>query len=219
MIKPPYSYSHLALYEGCAYKHNLQRILKIQPPEAPDTTASDRGTFLHEACESYINKDIETLPHEIQQFKPVLDKLRAQGAKSEVKLACKIDMTPCEYEDPEAFFYGVIDTLEISVLIAQVGDWKSGKRRDYSSQLSFYAMLTLINFPQLKTVMTRIRYLDLGLSEAGSEYTRRDLDTLFAKWKLTVERMTKDKIRSPTPGDHCRWCPYNAKKMGVCKWG
>ena len=219
MIKPPYSYSHLALYDGCAFKHNLQRILEVHPAEPQDTKAADRGTMLHEACEAYITGEVEIIPTEIAQFKPVLDKLRKSGAKCEVRLACTEDMQPCEYDDPDAFFYGVIDTLELGELVMQVGDWKSGKKRDYSSQLSFYAMLVLINYPKVKTVMTRIRYLDLAVSTPGFEHGRRGLPALFDKWKLTVSRMVKDKIRSPTPGDHCKWCPYNAKKMGICKWG
>jgi hypothetical protein len=219
MIKPPYSYSNLALYESCAAKHNYQRILGLKPPEDLTHPAAMRGTMLHEACESFIEGKIVELPRELVQFRPVLEKLKAQGAKSEVKLACTIDMEPCAYDDPNAYFYGIIDTLEVEGSTAQVGDWKSGKKNDYSSQLAFYTLLQFINNPDIKNIVTRIRYIDLGISEPGLTYSRRDVPILWEKYTKIVERMTSDRIRSPTPNEYCRYCPYSKVQMGICKWG
>jgi hypothetical protein len=218
MIKPPYSYSHLALYESCAAKHNYQRILGLKPPEDITHPAAMRGTMLHEACESFIAGTITELPRELYQFRPVLEKLKAQGARSEVKVACTIDMQPCDYNDPNAYFYGIIDTLEITGTTAQVGDWKSGKKNDYSNQLAFYTLLLFINNPSIKDIVTRVRYIDLGISEPGLKYSRRDLPKLWEKYTRIVERMTSDRIRSPTPNEWCKYCPYSKTQMGICKW-
>jgi CRISPR/Cas system-associated exonuclease Cas4 (RecB family) len=218
MIKPPYSYSNLALYEFCAAKHNYQRILKLKPLEDTTHPAAMRGTMLHEACESFIKGEVSELPRELSQFKPVLEKLKAQGAQCEVKLACTIDMEPCAYDSPDAYFYGIIDTLELSGTTAQVGDWKSGKKNDYSSQLGFYTMLLFINYPMIKDIATRIRYIDLGVSEPGVQYNRRDEPKLWEKYTKIVQRMTSDRIRSPTPNEYCRYCPYSKGQMNICKW-
>jgi PD-(D/E)XK nuclease superfamily len=218
MIKPPYSYSNLALYEHCAAKHNYQRILNLKPPEDTTHPAAMRGTMLHEACELFISGKITELPIELYQFRPVLEKLKAQGAQSEVKLACTINMEPCAYDSPDAYFYGIIDTLELAGTTAQVGDWKSGKKNDYSKQLAFYTLLLFINNPSIKGIVTRIRYIDLGISEPGTSYTRRDIPTLWEKYTKIVDRMTSDRIRSPTPNEYCRYCPYSKQQMGICKW-
>jgi PD-(D/E)XK nuclease superfamily len=217
-LAPPYSYSNLALYESCSAKHNYQRILGLKPPEEITHPAAMRGTMLHEACESFILGKITELPKELYQWRPVLEKLKAQGAKSEVKLACTIDMQPCDYNDPNAYFYGIIDTLEITGTTAQVGDWKTGKKNDYSNQLAFYTLLLFINFPDIKNIVTRIRYIDLETSEPGATYTRRDVPILRDKYTEIVQRMTSDRIRSPTPNEWCKYCPYSKGQMGICKW-
>jgi hypothetical protein len=173
--------------------------------------------MLHEACEAYINGEITVVPAELKGFLPVLDKLKAQGAKSEVQLACTINREPCAYDSPDAYFYGVIDTLEVEGRVSQVGDWKSGKERDYSNQLAFYTMLQFINSDSSR-IMTRIRYLDLVKSVPGTTYNRSDLDFLWLKFTSVADRMVKDRIRSPRPNEFCRYCPFNKNKMGLCKW-
>lgn len=218
MIKPPYSYSNLALYTACAARHHYERGLKLKPLEQVASPAADRGILLHKACEDFIAGEITTLPHDLHRFLPILERLKATGAKSEIHLASDKNQNPVSYDSPDAYFYGIIDTLELSNIVAMVGDWKSGKARDYNPQLAFYTMLVLINYPEIQTVKTRIRYIDLGLSSNCLEYTRKDLQHLWDNTMALVERMNRDRIHAPTPGDHCIWCPYSKRKMNVCKW-
>lgn len=217
-MKPPFSYSNLSLYAACAQRHYFERVLAIKPLEQSTSPAAERGVLLHKMCEDYTNNLIQELPPELARWRPVLDKLRNSNTKSELKLAVSINMEPVPYDSPDAFFYGVIDTLELADWMACVGDWKSGKERDYTQQLKFYTMLVLINFPQLRTIKTRIRYIDLGVSASGPEFGRANLDSLWAEFQELATRAVSDHIHAPTPNVHCTWCPYSKKAMAICKW-
>lgn len=218
ILKPPYSYSNLAQYSACAARHNYERILKLKPLEDTQHPAAARGTSLHEICDKYTKGEITVLPSELSRFKPVLDKLVNVGALAEVKLAITRDLQPCDYDDPNAYFYGIIDTLELDGPQACVGDWKSGKERDYSHQLRFYTLLVFISYPDVNLIHTRIRYIDLYKSVPGISYSRPHVSQIMAEFSYIVDRMLKDRIRAPTPSDICGWCPYNKQKLGICKW-
>jgi hypothetical protein len=206
------------MYAACAARHHYERGLKLKPLEPVVSPAADRGILLHKACEEFIAGEITELPNDLVRFRPILERLKTSGAKSEVKLASNINMEPVPYDSPDAYFYGIIDTLEFAIKSAMVGDWKSGKARDYNPQLAFYTMLTFINYPEIESVKTRIRYIDLGLSTNCLDYTRGDLQRLWDNAMILVTRMNKDRIHAPTPGDYCIWCPYSKRKMNVCKW-
>ena len=217
-MKPPFSYSNLSSYNSCPQRHHFERGLNIKPLDESPHPAALRGVELHRACEEYTLGTIDILPNELLRFRPILDKLKASGARAEVKYAVDKDCKPVPYDSPDAYFYGIIDTLELSAAIGCVGDWKSGKERDYSQQLKFYAMLVLANHPELAVCRSRIRYIDLGLSSSGAEYGRANVPTIFAEFNALAERAVNDHIRAPRPSDLCVWCPYSKRKMNICKW-
>jgi len=200
------SYSRIKCYTQCPAKYKYKYKLKLAGG-ATDVVASSRGTLLHSAAEEFILGLSTELPVELQKWEKVLTKLRDEGCQSEVKI-----------EIPEHDIHGTLDTLQVQDTTAEVGDWKSGQVRDYSSQLKFYAMLVFYAKPQVNTVSTRVRYIDKGKSVPGPTYSRKELPAIHAEFKAMIDRMNKDPVCAPNPSSLCAFCPYSKKASGICKW-
>jgi len=212
------SYSKVSLFTLCASRYRYKYILKL--PDQGSGDAANRGSMLHELLEKYLLQETKTLPAELIKWEKILDKMISDDVKTEVQLAVDINLEPCDFDSPDAYFRGIIDTLETrdEGRFMEVGDWKSGKLRDYSSQLKFYVLLIFLCYPKVQRVGTRIRYIDAYKSIPGAMYQRSDMPAILEHFKAISNRMMTSKVFSPNPSSLCKYCPYNKNAGGPCKW-
>lgn len=215
-----YSYSALSRYTGCARRYQYERVLKLAPPQQTENPAAVRGTLIHEMAEHYILGKTQTLPTELKKFERVLANMKVTGCTPEAHLALTANLAPCDKDAPEARYHGIIDTVEFVPPAKTIilGDWKTGEVRDYSSQLSYYAMLSIPNYPDYDFFKARVRYVDKGKAEDYHTYSRDDLHSLAARWNAVIDRIENDKVFAPNPSTGCAFCPYSKKRGGPCKW-
>jgi hypothetical protein len=174
--------------------------------------------MLHSLLEKYLLQETTELPAELIKWKKVLDKMISDGVKTEIQLAVDSNLNPCDFDSEDVWLRAILDTLEIKGDFAEIGDFKTGKVRDYSSQLKFYSLLVFLCYPEIQRIGTRIRFLDANKSVPGISYARRDIPSLLDHWIKIIDRMTQSKVYSPNPSSLCKYCPYNRNNGGPCKW-
>lgn len=216
------SFSALKLYNQCALKYRIERIMKMTPPaDAVNATAANRGSLLHEVLEGYILGTVDQLPIELLRFKSELDRLKLSSATTpELKVAVDADRNPVDFDSPDALFRGVIDviTLEPGRRRAHIRDWKSGKIRVYDDQLRFYAMLALCAYPDIDRVDTDIGFIDAGKLSKGPVVVRAELEPLWQYQLRLLDIIARDRVYAPNPSSLCAFCPWQKKKGGPCKF-
>lgn len=211
-----FSYSKISTYTLCPAKYRYKYLLKLQGNDSG--TAAERGTMIHEFAEKYVLRETDDLPSELIRWQKVLDKMREDEILCEVPLAVDSNFVPCDFDSPDAHLRGLLDNLQIKIDFAEIGDWKTGKVRDYSTQMKFYTLLVFLCYPEINRVATRIRFIDHHKSVPGTVFTRKDIPMLIDEWGKIIKRMSDSKIFSPNPSTMCNYCPYNKKSGGPCKW-
>ena len=211
----PRSYSAIKLYEKCPLAYKLAYMEKLPDPSGE---AAQRGKLIHSQIEDYINNVITELPHEQRVMQVVLDFWKARKAKSEVQFAVDRVFKPVKYDDPKAMFRGVIDLLIIEGKIAHVIDFKTGKKRDYSDQLTVYAAAVFALYPKIQTIERSIYFVDLDLPEHYTPVERSDTHSSVSLITERIAKLEKDSIFSPNPSSLCRFCNFKKDAGGPCKW-
>lgn len=210
-----HSYSSLGLYQQCPAKYKFQRIDKIPVPPR-DTSAMDRGTRLHKEVEDYLEGGLPVLSDELKHMYPILDSFRARRARPEVKFMLDRDFNPVE---EDAFFVGYIDIVIIEGTTAEAIDSKTGKIRDYSSQLEFYGNAILSTHPEVEEVTGKAMFLDHKGKMSPKVLVDRDSMELVREDIIeVVECVETDAVWSPNPSYLCRYCDYSKDNGGCCRF-
>lgn len=215
---PPWTYSHLEMYETCPrqyYYHHILKEIPFSPSEA--TMWGDR---VHKALEAYIKHGIP-LPEGMKQWQGLMDKLSSMpGEKhTEYNFALDKNFQPTTWRN--AWTRGKGDLLVINGEQAAVLDYKTGKRK-LTWQLHLYACYTLATFPEVQEVQTG--FVWLKDKKIDHEVVKRSDVGRF--WTAAVEKHGKllrslESGKWPcNPNGLCKdWCPcvkceYNGRYRG-----
>jgi CRISPR/Cas system-associated exonuclease Cas4 (RecB family) len=223
-----WSFSRWSDYQLCPLKAKLKHIDKIKEP---GNEAMDRGSAIHKLAEDFTNLLIKKLPEELKAFKAEFMHLKKQGAIVEDNWGFDRAWEPCAWDDWTHCWLRV--KLDACYLADDgwlvVIDHKTGKvNEEHLLQLSLYALVGLIMFPDAKGVRTRLWYLDHGIEVGGptidgmvtgpGDYPRSKMESLKAEWEKNVKAMFSDTKFAPRAGAKCRWCYFSKDKNGNCKY-
>lgn len=210
-----HSYSAVKMHEQCARKYKFVRIDKLQDNSGE---AANRGKMIHAEIETILKGGLPMLSDDIAYLDDKLARWLKLKAASEMTIAIDKDWNAVLYNDPTAMFRGIIDLYVENGPEATVIDFKTGKHRDYSDQVTVYAALILACKPEIEYVKTVIEFIDLAKTDEYKLITRADLPLLQLKLKGRLENVEKDKIFAPNPSVLCNYCAFSKNKGGPCRW-
>jgi hypothetical protein len=124
------------------------------------------------------------------------------------------------------------DILWLKTPVPELIDWKSGgvdSRKGntirvgpkYDDQLELYSLLTLLAFPAVEKVASRLVFFDAP--ETDNEricdpVKQTAVAKLKKKWEKKIKPLFADKTFAPLPNAKCVWCPFNKAKGGPCPY-
>ena len=196
----PLAYTKLKAFETCP-RQGFARYVSREYPFAK-TEAMEKGTAVHEAFEDRIKHAVPFDPDMLycEQFIPhITDSTTVMEA--ELELGITRDNEPCNFSDPECYFRGKIDLLNVEGDTAFIIDWKTGKPYEDSDELHLHAMLAKAHYPEPKH--WRGLYVWLRERRVGNEHILSPGRT----YHKLVSRVEKLKIEDkPKRNPLCPWC-------------
>jgi CRISPR/Cas system-associated exonuclease Cas4 (RecB family) len=209
-----FSHSSISLYEQCPFKYKLTRIDKLQDVSGD---AAERGKLLHTEFEQAILA-LPLLDVSREYWYDYVMVLKGKKAVPEMQFAITEDWVACDFNDANAWIRGIFDAVYFEDNKAHVLDWKSGKEREYGSQLKLYAAILLALYPSITHVTKEICYIDKNKRVSYGETSREELPTLKEWVQSRVSKINADKIYAPNPSWLCKWCTFRKDNGGPCQW-
>lgn len=220
-----HSYTKISMWMQCPMKMKGRYVLKIKEERS---TAAQRGVDIHTCFENAVSDGV-ALPAEFSFYEEYVRKLRALGAKPELKMAVRRDWQPTDYDSEDAWLIGIADLWLVQGKIAYGWDWKTGKiYDDHVKQKEFYTCLLADAHPEVDRFVFSNIYLDLK-DERTHKFTRfpqqekdekgnwlPDVDLLRTRWGNRIAVMERDTECVPTPSFSCRYCAVSKARGGPC---
>ena len=211
-----YSYSAIKLYEQCPLKYKLTRIDHLVEPSGD---AANRGKTSHAEIEAILKGGLNLLSDDIKHLEEKLSNWIKVNGQSELPVGINDKWEPVDFNAEDVMFRGIIDLfIKEESGRATVLDFKTGKHRDYSDQVSVYSTVVLSTMPDVDTVENVIEFIDLAKTDKYKPVTRSDLPRLQLQLKGRITAIEKDKIYAPNPSVLCKWCHFRKSNGGPCKW-
>lgn len=212
-----WSFSRWQVYQECPAKAAYKFIKKL---EEPGNQAMERGTIIHKMAEDFTNGKLKKLPEELKAFKAEFMALKKSGAITEENWGFTRAWEPCAWDDWQRCWLRV--KMDCAYLDddnwLNIIDHKTGKQKDdHDEQLSLYAVVGLIMFPDCRGVKAKLWYLDSGLDKE-EVFERKRYSSLIKTWEGKVKAMMSDTKFAPRSGRYCSWCHYRKDNGGPCKF-
>jgi len=209
-MKLSHSYSSIKLYENCPYRYFRQRVLKDVVDEGGE--ASKHGERIHAFLEHRL-KSNNLLPQEIAHYEPLCQSVERLSAGGELHIEHELvlteNLTPTGWWEADAWLRSKLDILVIKDTIANVMDWKTGKRNADQFQMQLFAAQVFQNFPEIQTVRTSLVWLKTMEMDTETYY-RSQLNELWADVMKRIQRIYKSLEHDNwpmKPSGLCRFCP------------
>lgn len=202
-----YSYSSLRAFGQCPRHFKARYIDKTVKFET--SPALEKGRRVHEELEAAL---LTTQDPGVWTPTGLIDKLRAAGARPEVKLAVDHSWQPVDFWDKRAMFRGAIDVDLTTPRVSLMLDWKTGQVRPDEFQADCYAALKRAEVGHDIDVQFHWVFVDQKETRATAPSEKaRDRVEMF------IERAETATDFPPRPHFACRWCPvldceYNRNK-------
>jgi len=205
-----HSYSSIKLYENCPYRYFRQRVVKDVVDEGGE--ASKYGERIHQYLEMRL-KEAAELPQEIAQYEGLCQSVERIAANGELHIEKELvlteNLTPTGWWDADAWLRSKLDILVINGAIANVMDWKTGKRKADQFQMQLFAAQVFKHFPDVQTVKTSLVWLKT-MEMDTEQYHRSQTNTLWADTMKRIQRIHKSLEHDnwpARPSGLCRFCP------------
>lgn len=205
---PAASFSAINALETCPRRYYLTRVARtIREPESEEIRW---GNYVHKALEQRIVSQTP-LPTTLTGYSGLVDKFAAlPGAFAERKFTVNGKLAPVEWRSQDAWLRGIVDVGAVLGKTLILGDWKTGKRKPGSLQLTMSAGLALRAFPEVQVVKTAFIWLQEKKIDSAT-YRREDEKEI---WKEVAPRVIRFRVAhekgewEPRPSGLCKkWCP------------
>lgn len=222
------SYSRLSCYEQCPRKFEAQYISKIYPFDG-NNPHFIKGKKKHAQLENYIK--CENDPTMIQQrydgdvldATKIIDRLRAAGytIEAEHQLAVSEGYLPVGWFDKSVIWRSIADFIAQKRNKAVVGDWKTGKFRDYdgkkTGQLHLSAGIVFAHMPHIDVVDTAYFFIEHKKSIVR-RFTREMFETnLMIPFADALIDVNQESEWAPKRNQFCGWCDIQPDCPLFCK--
>jgi hypothetical protein len=209
-MKLSHSYSSIKLYENCPYRYFRQRVLKDVVDEGGE--ASKYGERIHEYLEHRL-KSNKMLPQDVAHYEPLcasVEKIAQDGQLLiEHELVLTNNLTPTGWWDADAWLRSKLDILVLNGTLANVMDWKTGKRNADQFQMQLFAAQVFKHFPEVDTVKTSLVWLKTMEMDTETYY-RGQVNEIWADVMRRIQRIytSLEHDNWPMkPSGLCRFCP------------
>lgn len=209
-----WSYSAWSTYDTCPRKYYYHYIEKLPQP---DTPALANGKRVHKLAEDYVAGRLNALPVELGKFVGPFEDLRALEAVPEREIILSSEWVPISNLS-EKWLKCILDAAIVYPDgTADIVDYKTGRAYPtHSLQMQLYALALMSAEPGLKTVTTRLWYLDSG-EETKDTMLAAASCALQSLWSKRAQIMLADVRFQSSPGRWCRWCPQHIDAGGPCR--
>lgn len=204
----PWSFTSLADHKNCPRAFYEKRVIKSVKDES--TEALVWGNQVHKAFELHVGED-KPLPDSLERHSGYLFGLKHRGDVRfvERKVALNRKVQPCGFFDKDVWWRGVLDYHAIQGCVAQIVDYKTGKRKPNWAQLHLFAIWIFANYPKVSTVSMEFYWTSLELTDKELVH-RKDVPALWAGVMPDLKRYAqsfKDDLWPENPSGLCAWCP------------
>jgi len=207
----PWSYSALEDFKNCPFAYYNKRVIKAVKDEGSEHT--EWGTRVHKHFE---DRQLHgtPLPMEVSEHENMMQRLDAIPGDlyAERKVALTRDRQPCDFNDPNVWWRGIIDWTKVHEKSrkAVIRDYKTGKMHSKFGQLKLFAIYTFIEFPRIDEVDCKFIWTKFGMV-TGEVYHREEVPKLWAEFipdlKQYVEAFKTDTWQCRPSGLCNGWCP------------
>jgi hypothetical protein len=205
-----HSYSSIKLYENCPLRYFRQRIVKDVVDEGGE--ASKYGERVHAFLETRL-KENTLLPQEVAHYESLCSAVERIAHNGELfvekELVLTDNLTPTTWWEPDAWLRSKLDILVISGDMANVMDWKTGKRNADQFQMQLFAAQVFKHYPEVTRVKTSLVWLkDMAMDT--ETYYHSGVNTIWAEVMKRIQRIN-DSLEHDNwpakPSGLCRYCP------------
>lgn len=212
----PLSWSKLDAYNTCPRQYYALRVAKTFKQD-DDATYLLWGNEVHKALEDNLMEG-KPLEGRFEYLIPIANKLNAMPGDhyGEQKLAVDIDLKPVAYGSEFAFFRGIIDRLIIHGKVFGNFDYKTGKRREFSRQLTLSSGLVFANFPELEAGRTAYIWTQGGKPTIAT-YKREDMNAEWDQFRENVATMEWSYEHNAWPANPSGLCGPSRKPGSTYK--
>jgi hypothetical protein len=209
----------------------LKYVERHKQPANVDTKASDRGTAIHAAVESYLKGEAQQLDPLLAKVAEFVEHCKAANDKGlaeiEQEWAFDRDWQITGYFDENCWVRLKLDVfIRWDETLGEVIDWKSGKSYGnevkHAQQGMLYAIAAFMRYPDMQRVRIRFVYTDEGKWEKAKEYDRGVVMRLLPGWDERARAFTDAQTWPVKPNViNCKFCWFgpNNGGNGLCPAG
>ena len=228
------SFSRLKDYERCPYMLWLKSGEKRSTAHM-DTTAADRGTMVHNACEQHTKGQGDIIKEMYKfgdYFKDLRDEYVAGDVVVEEDWGFDKDWQVTGWWDDDVRIRVKLDNFRIRARneegepVAGIPtDYKTGKKFgnevSHNQQGQLYAISCFLRYPTLELADVEFVYLDHGLKSKPKRYTREKAMKFLPSWEARFQKIFNDREFRPKPNKiNCKWCAFGPQNGdSTCPWG
>lgn len=244
------SYSSMNTFQQCARKYHYRYREGLQDEPGPQLVYGKR---VHKNIEKRLPAGKEEkfafevmgrkVPTRYQLVAPPrLIVVHGQTAFIELqehKFALSPAWLPIDFNDPEAFFRGVMDYVKIEInrerlrqslisggdllledLISKVSivDWKTRKSKSDRRQLSWYSLYWLSLYENLPEVSCQVVYLSEEKKSPEWIVKRGKILKIQGEIETVLERIRSEQLWRPRPSPLCNWCSFKKTCLQETSW-
>lgn len=207
-----WSFSSLKDFINCPRQYHETKVLKRFTKKV--TEQMNYGTVVHKALEDYV-RDGAPLAKNYERYRALIDPLlEIEGVRHpELKMALRVDRTPCDFDDPEYWVRGIVDFLVIDGDIAFIVDYKTGSARYPDlKQLKLMALMVFAHYPEVTRIKAGLLFVAHNMF-IDEEYHRDQMNFL---WEFFIAPLNRLRIAvdtdtwTPNPTPLCGWCPVTS---------
>lgn len=216
----PWSYSSLSDHANCPRAFYEKRVIKSVKDEGSEALVW--GNQVHKAFELYVGSGTP-LPDVLKAHTGYLNGLRRRGGVRHVekRVALNRKLQPCGFFDKDVWWRGVLDYHSLQGCVAELVDYKTGKRKPDWRQMQIFGIWIFAAYPEVETISMEFYWTALvseGFTPA-EDYTavtdsmltrRKDIPKLWSDLTPDLKRYAqsfKDDVWPEKPSGLCSWCP------------
>jgi hypothetical protein len=127
----------------------------------------------------------------------------------EKELVLSDNLMPTGWSDADAWIRSILDILVINDNMANVMDWKTGKRKADQFQMQLFAAQVFKHFPEVTVVKTSLVWLKTFEIDTET-YMRADVNPIWADIMKRIQRIHSSLEHDnwpAKPSGLCRYCP------------
>ena len=151
----------------------------------------------------------------------VVDNLMAAGftLTAEQQLSVGLNWQPLSWFDKRTMYRAVCDFIAVKGVEAVLGDWKTGKYRDYdgkdTGQLHLAAAVVFSHMPEIQEIKTAYFYIEQSQTVVR-QFTRDMYDaSLREPFECAFKTVNEDAGFDPVRNQFCSWCLIKDTKCPI----